>query len=388
MNFKLTPEEEAFRKEVHDFLQKESTPELTEELNSGLGLGPLGWQFIHKLGKRGWLIPTLPKQYGGLDASYFHRFIILDECAYFFPEWLMLFGAHIVAPVLMKVGSEEQKKEYLPRIARGDIEFCIGYTEPEAGSDLANINMRAIEQDDCYLINGQKTFNTGCHYAQYHWLCARTEVTERKHRGLSLFIVPLDSQGITINPMWGVAGERTNEVFYDNVKVPKSNLVGEKNRGFYYMMAALEHERTFPVGHLHRALEDLARYARETKRNGKFLAQDPLVRHKLAELATEVEVAWGLAYHVAWLVDSGKPSDYEGPIGKVFITELEQRLSYTGLCIMGLHGTLDQKSEYSSSTTGWLEHWFLSYARRTISAGANEIQRSIIAQRGLGLPRD
>lgn len=387
MDFRFKPEEEAFQKEVQEFFEKQVTEDILDEIGSLSGLGgPLGKEFVRKLGARGWLVPMLPEEYGGLGASYMYRFIILNKMHYFFPEAIILIGAQIVAPTLMAVGSEEQKKEYVPRIARGEVEFALGYTEPQAGSDLAAIDIRAVEKEDHYVIAGHKIYNTSAHYAQYHWLCARTEVTTPKHRGLTLFIVPLDSPGISITPMWTMAGERTNEVYYDDVRVPKENLVGEKNRGFYHMAVALDHERVFPVGQLDRALEELTKYVKETKRNGKLLAEDPLVRQKLAELSVEVEVARSLAYRVAWMLDSGIVPNYESSVLKVFVSDLEQRLSYNALRIMGSYGQLEPGSKHVP-LEGWIERWFLSNARRTISAGSNEIQRNVIAQRGFSLPR-
>ncbi len=387
MDFKFTPEQEAFRKEVRAFLKSEVTDELVEEVNSGLGLGPAGWEYVRKLGKRGWLVPMIPKEYGGLGASFWERFILNEEIYYCFPEFIQYFGANIVAPIVMEIGTEEQKKEYIPRIARGEIEFALGYTEPQAGSDLASIDIRAVEQDDCYIVNGQKTYNTACHYAQYHWLNARTSTEGKKYKGLSFFIVPLDSPGITINPMWTMGGERTNEVFYDNVKVPKKNLVGQKNRGFYHMMDALDHERMFPITHIQRGLDDLIKYVKGTERNGKLLIEDPLIRQKLAQFAIDIEVGRGMGYRIVWLQDHSKPGGHETSILKVFVTELERRLTYTAVHIMGQQGALRYQSYCSSPIAGWLEHWFLADTRRTISAGSSEIQRNIIAQRGLGLPR-
>ena len=286
----------------------------------------------------------------------------------------------------MLVGSEEQKKEYIPKIASGEIELALGYTEPEAGSDTANIDIRAVEEGDYYIMNGQKIFNTSCHYTHYHWLCARTEVTTPKHRGLSLFIVPMDSPGISLSALWTIGGERTNQVFYDNVRVPKSCLVGEKNRGFYHMMAALAFERLFPASHCRRGLDELINYAKTTTKNGKPLTEDPLTRQKLAELATKVEAAESLVCRIVWMLENNKVPDYEASVNKVFVTELEQDIAYTGLKIMGLYGQLKTGSKYAP-IDGVLDHFFLCVARRTVSAGTNEIMRTVIAQRGLGLPR-
>lgn len=387
MDFSLTPEEEAFRQEVEQFLKTNLTPEVVEEGNQGLGLGPKGWEFIRALGARGWLAPMLPREFGGIGGTWMQRHIIADALDYrFFPVPFALIGASIVAPILMLCGSEEQKREYVPKIARGEIEFALGYTEPEAGSDLSNISIRAVEQEDCYIVNGEKVFNTGCHYSQYHWLCARTEVTTPKHRGLSLFIVPMDSPGITLSPIWTMGGERTNRVFYDNVRVPKKNLVGQKNRGFYHMMEALSFERLFPSGHLRRGLDEVVKWASTVTSNGVPLSRTPLVRQKLAELAIKVEATESLSYRVTWMLQNKRVPDYEASVIKVFLTELEQEIAYTGLRIMGLYGQLRAGSSYAPCD-GNLARFFMAVARRTATAGANEIQRTIIAQRGFGLPR-
>ena len=386
MEFRLSEEEEKFQKDVHDFLAKEVTEEVVLEAEGGQGFGPHAWGFIRKLGARGWLCPMLPKEYGGFDAPFMFRWILNNEQHYFLPEMLTVNGASIVAPTINLYGTEEQKKEYLPRIARGEIEFALGYSEPGSGSDLASVSTRAVEQEDCYVINGQKTYNTGCHYAQYYWLLVRTEDTTPKHRGLSLFIVDMKSQGIALQAMHTLAGERTNEVFLDNVRVPKENLVGQKNRGFYHVATALDYERVFPIGHCQRTFEGIVEYATEAKRNGMPLTKNPLVRQELAQRAVEIEVGRMLAYRTAWQLGKGIVGAYEAAALKIFVSELEQRLGTTGMHIMGLYGQLQASSKWVP-LQGMLELWHRSRTRRTISAGTSEIQRNVIATRGLGLPR-
>ena len=239
MNFRFSPDEERFRQEVRAFLDKEVTEGVLQEIDSGQGFGPHSWELLRKLGAKGWLTPSWPKEYGGLGLSHIYRFIIQEELDYYGGLFIgRSTGASIAGPTILLYGSEEQKKEYLPRIARGEIEFALGYTEPQAGSDLAALEIRAVEDGEDYVMNGQKCFNTRSHFAQYHWLAARTDPNAPRHRGISLFIVDLSSPGITIRPMWTVGGTRTNEVFYDSVRVPKGNLVGEKNRGFYHIATA------------------------------------------------------------------------------------------------------------------------------------------------------
>ncbi|MCK4722459.1 MAG: acyl-CoA dehydrogenase family protein, partial [Dehalococcoidia bacterium] len=259
MDFGFTPEEEKLRQEVRAFLQKEVTLEvIAETVEYGGGAGPVfGRKVIQKMGARGWLCPTWPTEYGGLNSSEMVGFIIRDEMTYAGAP-MALVGATMAGPTILRFASDELKKEFLPRIARGEIEMALGYTEPQAGSDLAALEIRAedkaeVEADDkgdYFLLNGQKMFNTHAHFADYHWLGARTETDPavRKHRGISLMVVDLKSPGISIRNMTTIAGWKTNEVFYDNVKVPRKNLVGEKNRGFYYILTALDFERMFPVG--------------------------------------------------------------------------------------------------------------------------------------------
>ncbi|MCK4331212.1 MAG: acyl-CoA dehydrogenase family protein, partial [Dehalococcoidia bacterium] len=338
MDFGFTPEEEKLRREVRDFLQKEVTPEVIAEVEEYCGgAGPVfGRKFIQKMGARGWLCPTWPKEYGGLDSPEMVGFMMRDEMTYAGAP-VSLIGASMAGPTILRCGSDEMKKEFLPRIAKGEIEMALGYTEPQAGSDLAALEIRAedkseVEADDkgdYFLLNGQKMFNTHAHFADYHWLGARTETDPavRKHRGISLMLVDLKSPGITIRNMTTIAGWKTNEVFYDNVKVPKKNLVGEINRGFYYIMTALDFERMFPIGGFRRLFDELVKYTKEIKRDGKPLSQDPVIRQKLAQMAIELEAASLLYYQLAYMLDKGEVPNYQSSMQKVFATETAHRLA-------------------------------------------------------------
>jgi hypothetical protein len=386
MEFSFSKEEEKFRQEVQEFLQQEVTEDLVAETEANVGFGPHTWAFLRKLGAKGWLAPAVPKEYGGMGASHMQRLILTDELLYHRAIPITLCGASIVAPTLLLYGNEEQKREYLPRIARGEIEFALGYSEPNAGSDLAALEITAVEDGDDFVLNGHKIFNTGTHYAHYVWMAARTDPTLPKHKGISLLIVDTKSPGITIRPLWTMDGERTNEVFYQDVRVPKKNLVGEKNRGFYYITTALAFERNFPIGLIRRTFEELVEYARETTRLGKPLIKDPWVRQGLAQLKIELEAAHLLAYRVAWMTDKKMVPEWEAPMIKMFGTELMHRLGNTGIQIMGLYGLLEQPSKWVP-LKGRIEHMYRHASRRTISAGTNEIMRNTIALRGLKLPR-
>jgi len=384
VDFALSREEEAFRQEVRDFLNKEVTPEVIREAQSGLGWGSHTWELIRKLGEKRWLCPSWPKEYGGLGLPAIYRFIIHEELDY--SEALLggtvLVGANMAGPTIVLYGTEEQKREYLPGIARGEIEFALGYTEPEAGSDLASLEIRAEEGEDHYILNGQKLFNTRCHYAQYHWLAARTDPQVLKHRGISLFIVDLKSPGITIRPLWTLSGVRTNEVFYDSVVVPKKNLVGEKNRGFYYMMTALEFERVLSVGGMRRAFEEFVNYVKERP----DLKDDIFVRQKIAQIGTEIEVARLFVYRLAWLQTKRIVANYEAGALKLFASELWQKLANSAMEILGLGGQLQADSKWAP-LNGRIERLCRESLFYTFAGGTSEVMRNIIATRGLGLPR-
>jgi hypothetical protein len=305
-------------------------------------------------------------------------------------QWAVIPNHYAVAmegPCILAHGSEEQKKEYLPRICRGEIELALGYTEPDAGSDLAALQMRAVRDGDYYVINGQKTFNTSCHYAEYHWLAARTDVNVAKHRGISMFIVDLKSPGITICPLYTMAGGRTNEVYYDNVRVPKNCLVGEENRGWFYLVEALDYERvmTFFPTHLEVMLAELVKYAKETQRDGRLLAENPIIRQKLAQIAIEIEVARLLHYRTLLMLDKGVIGNYEPALMKLFVTELGQHLTNIGMQILGPFGLLQENSKWVP-LKGRIETGYRGTVMHTFGAGSSELMRNIIATRGFGLP--
>jgi len=388
MDFRFSKEEEEFRKELGEFLDKELTEEISRQNWEDKGLGPEGREFARKLGAKGWLGLGWPKEYGGQGGSPMYEFILVTELA--------RRGAHIPndiarlmgGPTILRHGSEELKKEFLPRIARGEIEFALGYTEPQAGSDLAALEIRAVEDGDDYIMNGQKMFNTECHYADYHWLAARTDPDAPRHRGISLFVVDMNSPGITLRPIWTMSGERTNEVFYDNVRVPKKRVVGEKNKGFYYIITALNHERltVYTIERLYPVINSLIQYAKETQYNGKPLAEDPLIRRKLAQMAIDFEVGRMIEYRAYCMICQGLELDYQSGIAKVFSSELRQRLVNIGMQILGHYGQLQEGSKWAP-LKGRIDWEYRTSFIGTLAGGSSEIIRNIIATRGLELPR-
>lgn len=391
MNFGYTEEEEKFRKRLNEFLDKHMTLEIARQNWEDLGVGPEAREFSKKLYENGFLGLPWPKEYGGKGLSPTYDFILIDELGKRWEAHVPLdVGYTMTGHTILRRGSEEMKKEFIPRIIRGEIEFGLGYTEPNSGSDLASMMMKAEDKGDYFLINGQKTFNTESHYADYHWLAARTELdpSKPKYKGISLFVVDQRSPGIDIRPMITMSGERTNEVYYDDVKVPRDRLVGEKNKGFYYIMEAIDSERNhvFVPARLWPIVDDVIAYAKETTYQGKPLAEDPAVRAKIAQMAIELEVGQMLADNARWMELNDIPMTMEPEITKVMISELEQRMVDDAMQILGMYSQLKENSKWAP-LRGRIEWFYLHSFMPTIGAGTSEIGRNVIAQRGLGLPR-
>ncbi|MDO8674000.1 MAG: acyl-CoA dehydrogenase family protein [Dehalococcoidia bacterium] len=386
MQFGFNREQTQLRAEVKAFVEREFTPEALAEFESGLGPGPAARDFYKKLGARGWLTVSWPKRYGGLEGSHTDQLIVSDELAYHGVKSNEV-GSSMVGPTILLCGSEELKDEWLPQISASNVLFALGYTEPNAGSDLASLEMRAVEDGDDYVVNGAKMFNTGTHYADYHWLGARTDPDVPKHKGVSLFIVDLKSPGISVKPLWVLNGRRTNVVYYDNVRVPKRNLVGQKNRGFYHIATALDFERMLPSGGLRRDFHNLVAAVKKTIVDGRPLGKDPMVRQAMAELAAEVDIANLMSYRIVWLTDNGTVPNTESSMQKLYLTELEGRIGDVAMKIFGPTAMLRKGSKWAPADEGvGLKNYLNSYIS-AIYGGTNEIQRNVIATRGLGLPR-
>lgn len=387
MDFSFSSDEQKLLDEVRAFLKAEATDELraeTKELGAIYG-GKEGRKFIKKFAANGWLTPSWPEEYGGLGTTSKLAFAIREEMG-MAGSPMSFVAAHMAGPTIMHFGSEEMKKEWLLTIARGEVEFCLGYTEPQAGSDLAALSIRAVDDGDFYTINGQKTFNTHAHVADYHWLAAITAPDAAKYQGMSIMIVDLKSPGIDIRPMITMAGWQTNEVYYDDVKVPKQNLVGDANAGFYYLMHALDFERMFPLASYGKIVDEMVEYARETEVDGEPLSKKPLVRQKLAQMRIELEANKHLYYRLAHMLDSDQVPNYQASMQKLFATETAQRIANTGMELLGMFGQLKEGSKHAA-LGGTIEYLYRTSVVQTIYAGSSEIQRNIMALRGLELPR-
>ena len=395
MDFRFTEDEEAFRREVRQWLEQE-IPQRWIELDPGIWeeteqSWALAREFQHKLGEKGWLAPAYPKEYGGLELSHMKRLMLAEELAYnrtpiSIEEEITV---NWVGPSIMLFGTEKQKKDYLTKIAKGDIIFCLGYSEPNAGSDLASLQTRAVEAGDEYVINGQKTWCSYGHLADYCWLAARTDPDASRHEGISIFIVDMKTPGITVRPLINILNRHSfNEVFFDDVRIPEENLVGQKNKGWYQLVIALDFERSsigYAAGN-QRIIEELVKYAKESTRNGEPLANDPLIRNELAQLVVENEVARMMAYRIAWMFSKGLHPSYESSMSMVLVSEVMRRTANTGMRILGHYGELDRDSKWAVMNAR-IMRMCLSSLSIGVGGGSNEIQRNIIAIRGLGLPR-
>ena len=389
MRYDFSEEQIRFRDEARAWLQENISEEVKAEVEEEPmePQGPHAKTFLKKLAKSGWLSIFWPREYGGKGLSTVEQTIFINELRRCGGPPLTLTMTSVV-PTLIRVGTEEQKEYWMPKILRGEAEFAIGYSEPNAGTDLASLQTKAVRDGDEYVINGQKTWNTFGHVCTHQWLACRTNVEVAKHKGISIFIVPMDNPGIEVRPIecWGDA--ITNEAFFDNVRVPKDYLIGERDRGWEYMRIALDFERIYiaAIGRNEMMFENLLRYCAETVIDGDTLAKRPIVRHRLAELATELEVHRLLGYRIAWLIDQGQEVTKEASQLKVYASEFRQRLADAGMQLIDMYGQLNWRSKYAPFK-GELERAYRFVSVEKFGGGTNEIQRDIIAQRGLGLPR-
>ena len=383
MRFTYEPDVEAFRTEVKQFLADERPDDGRIQYDSHEAEYAATMAFQKKLAKRDWLAMAWPKEYGGGGASHMRQLVYNEEMAYAgAPSYSM--GIAWVGPSLMLYGTDEQKKRFIPRITGADDWWCTLYSEPGAGSDLASLQTRATRDGDDYVINGQKIWTSGGHLADWGWLAARTDPDAPKHKGITMFMVDMHSPGVTVRPLVNIANrEGFNEVFFEDVRVPATQVVGEVNRGWYHMAVALDFERSgiqAYAGGRH-SVERLVKLAKERP---ELLAGRPSVRTELADRAIDINVGTLLAYRVATMQARGLVPNHEASASKLFGSEMGQRIALTGMHLLGMAGELrdgakheiiDQASSYLQSVSG------------TIAAGTSEIQRGIIATRGLGLPR-
>jgi alkylation response protein AidB-like acyl-CoA dehydrogenase len=389
MDFELSPEERAFEAEVEAFLREHASPEVMdahpEQLSQTVDTPPKR-AFMAKLAERGWLGMSWPKDYGGAERPGIYDYILTEALSrHGAPQPGK--GVGIVGKTIIRHGSERMKREFLPRIIRGEIEFAIGYSEPGAGSDAANMQLKATKVQGGWRLDGQKIWTTSAHFADYYWLGARTDPAAPKHKGITLFLIPMDSAGLTIRPTWTIGDERTNEVFFDGVLAPDESVVGRLNEGWTYICEALDLERfaMMPIGPLEKKLEALVDELRRAERDGSPLRLDAEVRSRTAQAATALEVARMLQRRVISEAVKGGVPTVASSMYKLFMNETGKRLAAAALDLLGPAAQL-KPGQAGAPLDGRFERSYRYTVVDTIGGGTSEVQKNIIARRALGLP--
>ena len=395
MEFRDTAEESAFRTEVRSFIKSNLNTDFRAMGEEGGEGGPdlrtalKPWR--DALATRGWIAPHWPKEYGGAGMSPVEQFIFNEEMAEARAPQVGGMGVTMIGPIIILYGTDEQKKEHLPRITSGEIQWCQGYSEPGSGSDLASLQTRAVRDVDDYLVSGQKIWTSGAHRADWMFMLARTDPDAPKHRGISMLLMDMKSPGVTISPLITMAGDHVfNQEYFDSVRIPRRNLIGEENRGWYVGAALLDYERSNIAGSigLRHSVNDLVRYVKDAAAsNGqKPLRLSSALRTEIAERAIEADISRLISYRVITLQKRGQIPNYEASMNKLYRSEVSQRLARTGLAVIGMHGGL-YRGDPRAPLKARFNHMYLSSVSGTIAAGTSEVNRNVIATRGLGLPR-
>jgi len=388
MYLDFTAEQQALRKEIREYYRELLTPEARAALEQDETGGPVYRELVGRMGADGWLGIGWPVEYGGQGRTPIEQFIFWDE-TYRARAPLPMISVNTVGPTLMQFGSEQQKADLLPRILKGELFFGIGYTEPEAGTDLASLQTRAVRDGDEYLINGQKLFTTHAHDADYIWLAARTDPDAPRHKGISIILVPTDTPGFSWTPIQTLGRERTNATYYENVRVPVSQRVGPENAGWGLIVSQLNHERITLAcpGFADHLLEEVWEWALRTPlAGGGCLMDQEWVRIHLARIYAKLDALKLLNWRSAWSLTAGIPRMEEASAVKVMGTEFFVEC-YRLLLEIAESAGLVEKGQPGALFGGLLEQAYRAAVTLTFGGGVNEVQRDIIAIAGLGLPR-
>ncbi len=388
MEIGYTEEHEALRNRLREYYANLLTPEVEAQLADSHGIGPDMRRVVKQMAEDGWLGIGWPKAYGGQGLGPIEQYIFFDESMRAGAPVPML-TINTVGPTIMDFGTQEQKDFFLPKILAGEIHFCIGYTEPEAGTDLASLQTRAVRDGDEYVINGQKIYTSLAGGADYIWLATRTDPDVAKHKGISMFIVPMDTPGIKVVPMHLLGDHNINYTFYEDVRVPAGNLVGGENQGWSLITNQLNHERVTlcSSGIIERALDDVRSWAQNTKlADGRRVIDQEWVQVHLARVYARLEFLKLINWKVAWTATQGHLDVADASTTKVFGTEFYMEAFRLMLEVVGQAGYLVRDSP-DAVLAGRLEMYARSLVILTFGGGTNEIQRDLIAIFGLGLPR-
>lgn len=391
MRFTFTAEQEAFRQGLCQFLTQELNPETVKQHHDAREASGYSAAFCaafrKKLADRGYLGIGWPKVYGGAGKDMVFQLILAEEMEYHHAPGIDGTITYI-PPAIMAYGTEAQKRTFLPRIVAGELTFFLGYSEPEAGSDLASLRMQAVADGDDFILTGEKVFSSEARHADYGWVAVRTDPDAPKHRGISLFIVDMKSPGISMGGFTTISGWHHPTVSFDHVRVPKSDLVGELNRGWYYIMGAIDFERASlgNPGMALRAFDRLVDYCKTTRRNGKLLIQDALVRQRLAELYADVEAVRLMSYWVGSMHARELRPQHETSLSVLVKRETVRALDIFGTELLGPLGQL-RHGDPLAPADGEFTHDYLNRLYFSFAAGGFDITRNVIATRGLNLPR-
>jgi alkylation response protein AidB-like acyl-CoA dehydrogenase len=399
MDFGYASSQQALRQEVRDFIAENMTQDVVEEVHGRGedGRGPLMNDLFKKIGERGWLGISWPKEYGGQGGDRLTQYLVEEEFA---RVGLSVGGGGSGAPAIMAAGTQEQKDYYIPRIIKGEISFAQGFTEPSGGADLASLQCRAVEDGDEFVINGQKIYTSSAHVSTHLYLMARTDPEAPKHRGISIFLLPMDTPGITVRPLWTIQNDppapegttygtpRTNETFYENVRIPKSSLLGELNMGWYVGAMGLNLDRVGASRYLIsvRRDEDIVNLAKRDSSEYLNIRNNPTVRDKVAEMWIEAQVCRLMTWRSMSIVESGGNFTYEGSAEKVWAPEHGLRATEAYAQMLGPYGQLLNTSA-NNVESGLFAHNLLGAFQSGINHGSVQIMRDQVARRGLGLPR-
>jgi 3-oxocholest-4-en-26-oyl-CoA dehydrogenase alpha subunit len=380
IDFRLGAESDALRADIRAFLDEHITEELEERLyRTGVSYDA---DFTAALLERGWLAPGWPEEWGGHGRDPLELLVLGEELGKAEAPTYANATTMMVSRIILAAGTEEQRREILPKALKGEIIIVLGFSEPEAGSDVANAQTRAVRDGDEWVINGSKMFTTNAHIADYVFLLTRTNTGVAKHKGLTTFLVPMKQPGVEVQAVYTLSGERTNITYYNDVRVHDRWRIGEVDGGWRVMTASLQDEHSAGFGsHIGRLLEETEAWAADTRR-----IDDRDVRERLARCATELEVALLLQRRSAWMAATGAVPEAEGPMAKLFSSEAMER-SAQDLCELVGPDALRSYFEPTAPRGGRIEHALRFSLGTTIYAGTSEIHRNIIAQRGLGLPR-
>ena len=395
VEFKDNGEEATFRTVVRDFIGSEYEPRREQIRTEGRQAAmfdrtPSMRAWEGELAQRGWIAPAWPEQYGGAGLSVMKQFIFNEEMAEARAPRPGGIAIGMAGPTLITIGTEEQQAEHLPPILSGEAVWCQGYSEPGSGSDLASLQTRAVKDGDDWVVNGQKIWTSGAHRADWMIMLARTDPDAPKHKGITYFMLDMHSPGVEVRPLVNMTNTHEfNEVFFEDVRIPSRHILGEVDRGWYGAVTTLDFERSSigsAVG-MRQGVEHVIDFAKENRGSGiSSLGENEETRFALADRYIEAQTAMMISYRIVSMQSQGLIPNYEASMAKLYAMELNQRIQATAMKVMGLYGQLGSGDPYAPRR-GRYQYSFLRSIANTIEGGTSEIQRNIIATRGLGLPR-